>query len=207
LTKYVRLLYLAIQIYEKEPSLGGSFGKVFLMIVDLKTISESPRHFHLSYESDWWKDGFIGDPIVGLDTPLKAHVAIHRAGAKIILEGQLSGGLKATCDRCLGTYRRDISSKFRLFLVASSTDSGQSEMELKKDETSVDFVIDDTIDLGEVLRQQIYLNMPMKSLCSQSCAGLCPYCGTNMNLKECHCERPKGYGAFSRLENFRVKRK
>ena len=47
---------------------------------------------------------------------------------------------------------------------------------------------DDQIDLDEVLREQFYLALPMKPLCREDCAGLCPQCGTNRNTGTCSCE-------------------
>ena len=41
--------------------------------------------------------------------------------------------------------------------------------------------------LNEVLREQFYLALPMKPLCREDCAGLCPRCGTNRNTGSCSC--------------------
>jgi uncharacterized protein len=51
------------------------------------------------------------------------------------------------------------------------------------------FAIDDgrEIDLSEAVRQYILLAMPMKPLCREDCAGLCPRCGCNRNIDSCDC--------------------
>jgi uncharacterized protein len=43
------------------------------------------------------------------------------------------------------------------------------------------------IDLSEIAREQIYLLVPLKPLCRDSCAGLCQHCGSNRNLEPCDC--------------------
>ena len=43
------------------------------------------------------------------------------------------------------------------------------------------------IDLGEVMREQFFLALPMKPLCRPECKGLCPICGANRNRQECGC--------------------
>jgi uncharacterized protein len=43
------------------------------------------------------------------------------------------------------------------------------------------------IDLPEIAREQIYLLLPLKPLCREMCAGLCPRCGANRNLETCGC--------------------
>jgi uncharacterized protein len=39
------------------------------------------------------------------------------------------------------------------------------------------------------MREQFYLALPMKPLCSEGCKGLCAMCGTNLNKGSCDCKR------------------
>ena len=41
--------------------------------------------------------------------------------------------------------------------------------------------------IHEMIREQIYLALPMKFLCNVDCRGLCPNCGANLNEVECEC--------------------
>ena len=50
------------------------------------------------------------------------------------------------------------------------------------------FYTGDAIDLGELMREQFYLALPMKPLCGEDCQGLCPVCGKNRNRETCACE-------------------
>jgi uncharacterized protein len=43
------------------------------------------------------------------------------------------------------------------------------------------------LDLTEDVRQTILLSVPLKLLCSETCAGLCPRCGANLNTEVCTC--------------------
>jgi uncharacterized protein len=43
------------------------------------------------------------------------------------------------------------------------------------------------LDLTEVVRQAIFLAIPMSPVCRADCAGLCPQCGQNLNEGQCHC--------------------
>lgn len=38
-----------------------------------------------------------------------------------------------------------------------------------------------------LLREQIWVNLPMKPLCRPDCRGICPECGANLNLEPCRC--------------------
>jgi len=47
---------------------------------------------------------------------------------------------------------------------------------------------DGWLDLAPLLREQAWLAIPMKPLCSPDCRGLCPHCGANLNHESCTCE-------------------
>ena len=51
------------------------------------------------------------------------------------------------------------------------------------------FTIDEhhVLDLTEALRQYALLAIPMRPLCREDCAGLCPTCGHNLNQGACGC--------------------
>ena len=50
------------------------------MIVDLRSVLDSPRHFNLTLEADWWQGNGEEDQILGLDGPLEAALSISKAG-------------------------------------------------------------------------------------------------------------------------------
>jgi uncharacterized protein len=51
-------------------------------------------------------------------------------------------------------------------------------------------IVDDTIDLGPLVRDAIVLELPMAPLCRDDCRGLCPHCGTDRNESACSCVAP-----------------
>lgn len=48
---------------------------------------------------------------------------------------------------------------------------------------------DFTLELDDVVITDILLSLPQKFLCRQDCKGLCPQCGSNLNLGDCACEK------------------
>lgn len=48
---------------------------------------------------------------------------------------------------------------------------------------------DSTLTIDEFLRQEIILHFPSIPVHSNSCKGLCPKCGTNLNEKKCDCTK------------------
>jgi uncharacterized protein len=80
----------------------------------------------------------------------------------------------------------------------------EEDLELLDEEMEVDFIKGETIDLDDVIREQIYLSVPMKCVCKTTCRGLCPQCGANLNVAPCSCKSESGHPAFSKLEKLKV---
>lgn len=171
------------------------------MIIDLRNIVEGTRHFHYTLPPDWWQENQETDRILGLDGPVDVQASIYRAGSKFVLEGRVTGALWLQCDRCLEPLNHDLNSEFRVFLALPPAGPENSELELAKEDLMVDFIRGDEIEVDEIIREEIYLAVPLKSVCRENCRGLCPECGANWNEETCQCRRDRAHPAFSKLKN------
>jgi uncharacterized protein len=88
--------------------------------------------------------------------------------------------------------------------VSPKSSRDEREVELLDEDMEVNFLYGETIDLDETIREQIYLSLPMKSLCKEGCLGLCPFCGANLNEGLCKCSRESPYPVFSKLKNLKI---
>jgi uncharacterized protein len=105
-------------------------------------------------------------------------------------DSYIQGKVSLTCSRCLSLFYCPI--KFQLneeFLPSLNIMSGLRQ-KLDEWEDASNFVIDGhhILDLSEAVRQYALLAIPMKPICRQDCAGLCPYCGANLNQGPCQCQ-------------------
>ncbi len=96
-----------------------------------------------------------------------------------ILEADVAFSLSVPCDRCTEMIRRDYAYSFRHGLVRSLNQEDDSDFYL---------VVEEELDLDELIRADILLELPTKYLCSPDCKGLCPLCGQNWNEGSCACE-------------------
>ena len=175
------------------------------MIIDLTTISHDGRTFDFNLEKNWWHSDEENDQILGFDTQLTVKLKITKAGDQYLLEGSLSGGLRVVCDRCLDDYHMDLKHDFNAYLDSPPpSDTHLSEVELLDEDMEVDFIKDREIDLDEMIKEQIYLSLPMKSLCTDQCRGLCPICGMNLNVSDCQCQREQGHPGFLKLRDLKI---
>ena len=175
------------------------------MIISIKGLLHGPRQFDFAFDSDWWKDT-DANQIMGLDGPLNIQMTISREENNFVVGGRLSGGIKLICDRCLSLYSHELQSEFRLFLSSPPQDPDQNEIELCEEDMAVRFISGDEIDIDDIVREQIYLSLPMKFLCCEECHGLCPVCGTNLNKEKCGCLEESGHLAFLKLKELELKR-
>ncbi len=170
------------------------------MIFDLKTASEKPVTLDFTLSPEWWKGDEYDNPILGFDREMQVHLFIKRTGQRYVLEGRLKGGLMLRCDRCIEAFHFDLETEFRLFLTPYPQQL-EEEIELGEEDMSVVFISEDEIELDELIKAEIYLSLPMKILCKEDCAGLCPMCGKNLNKGRCNCKKEAGHPAFMKLKD------
>ena len=102
--------------------------------------------------------------------------------------GQVQTTLELVCSRCLEPYTMAVAPSFDLRYQPRTANTGEGEREIEEDDLSTAFYENETIDLGQLMREQFYLVLPMKPLCREECLGLCSVCGTNLNRGTCTCQ-------------------
>ena len=105
--------------------------------------------------------------------------------------GQLDARLRLFCGRCLEPFAYAIDQDLDLFFMphVAQADASEEEqdVELSDREMVVAYYADDRIDLGEMVREQMHLAVPLRRLCREDCRGLCPACGVDRNAESCDC--------------------
>jgi uncharacterized protein len=111
-------------------------------------------------------------------------------GTTVHVRGRLAASLDTECGRCLEPYALPAEQELDLFYLprADSRPQEQEEdVELGDRDVVVGYYDGDTLDLGEVMREQIVLALPLKPLCSEGCRGRCASCGRDLNQGACGC--------------------
>jgi uncharacterized protein len=146
------------------------------MLIDLKTISTEELEINETLDKDWWQASVEDAPVLGLATPLRVRVEASKVGDKYLLAGRVSGAVSLKCDRCLEAFRSDLEIPFSVFLVSPKSGQSEAEAELLDEDLEVDFIHGETLDLDATIKEQIFLSLPMKSICKEECLGLCLLC-------------------------------
>lgn len=106
------------------------------------------------------------------------------------VRGALQARLRLECGRCLEPFALPVTQELDLFYLPHRPDQGEEEedeVELRDHDMVVAYYRDERLDLGEMIREQFFLGLPMKRLCREGCQGLCPTCGANRNNAPCAC--------------------
>lgn len=67
----------------------------------------------------------------------------------------------------------------------------------------ITYLSQEYIDLGEVLSEQLQLQVPFQPLCKEDCKGICANCGADLNAGRCACDKIVKTSPFSVLRDFK----
>ena len=120
--------------------------------------------------------------------PVHLAFDVTRSGDRYRLAGRLTAPLELECSRCAEPFPFPVDVGFDLSYLPRSANTGEGEIEIAEEDLGVAYYENEAIDLGQLMREQFYLALPMKPLCREDCKGLCPQCGANLNVAACGCQ-------------------
>ena len=129
----------------------------------------------------------------------------HEIIKDIRLAGKVSGKFELVCARCLEPVAQDLAREFDLLYRPLGADAGREEMSVTTAEAEISYYQGEGLLLEDALREQVLLAVPVKVICRDDCRGLCPHCGTNLNLEPCSCAEPVEDRRWSALKEIRDK--
>jgi len=114
---------------------------------------------------------------------LRGTIQAIRVQGGVLVRGTLESQLVLECVRCLEPFTFPITLELEEIFRFAGTESTPEIL----------YSVSDSgwLDLTPLLREQSWLSIPLKPLCSPDCKGLCPQCGVNLNLESCTCENAK----------------
>jgi uncharacterized protein len=147
-------------------------------------------------------DEVVRDDRAGYRAAAPAHVSarLERLARRVRLRATTRAELVCPCGRCLAPVTLAVPVEFELSLVPEDEptapsgegrerDQGPVGGSFRAEEADEERYHGKVIDLAPILREQILLSLPAYPVCRESCKGLCPVCGQNLNERECGCDR------------------
>jgi DUF177 domain-containing protein len=157
------------------------------MLLDLSKLHGSRQHFERTFQPSAFDPQ---DEAYRVAAPVSLSMDVERArGDAFRVIGRATTTLQLACSRCLDDIELAVDAGFELRYVPITTDAAAAaEREIGDDDLTTAFYREGALDVIELLREQFMLALPMKPLCVQSCRGLCPHCGANLNGTACGCK-------------------
>ena len=141
----------------------------------------------LDYAPDIHQEGPL--PVKG-----QADLLIERRSSNshvndIRIRAEYRGKFDILCARCVEPVTVPLSGDFDLIFRPAGADATPGEHAITEDETEIGYYQESGLLLEDVVREQVLLSLPGRTLCKEDCKGLCPRCGQNLNLAQCSCDK------------------
>ena len=109
----------------------------------------------------------------------------------IVVRGSISSQARLTCNRCLTEWTQPVVATF------------DQVYRLHPEDADDELPIEDRswIDLDAVVHDELSLGMPLAPLCKEDCRGLCPTCGTDLNVEPCAGHGEESDSPFASLRD------
>jgi uncharacterized protein len=122
----------------------------------------------------------------------RAELLIEHRGPRETVEdirvrAEVRGAFELSCARCLTGVPSTVDTRFDLIFRPTGIDAEAGEHAISEDETEIGYYEKSGLPLEDVVREQVLLTLPSRTLCREECKGLCPQCGADRNSTECHC--------------------
>jgi len=172
---------------------GGGGRRLIFMEFKVSELEREPIEFDLALAPGMVDLGEEAEQVGDLATSGLAEVLHEHRGPKDIvadirLRGQFAGRFQVPCARCVEPVEIPLESDFDLIFRPVVADSEPTERSITPPETEIGYYQKDSLLLEDVLREQVLLSLPVRTLCKPDCKGLCPRCGQNRNSQECSCD-------------------
>lgn len=122
---------------------------------------------------------------------VSGQISLIEKGSLYLINGRITAHVSLQCSRCLKAFEIEQTIDLRFSARTVSGDQPYRDMALLDAQPDEIVVLEDELDLGELIVQEVCLNLPLQPLCRKDCPGLCPRCGRLKGSEECRCEDEK----------------
>ena len=151
------------------------------MLLDLSKIIDRPGE-SVSFSTSTDLSDLCYGVSYPVSEPVKAEGTVRNTAGVLMMKGEISTTIHATCDRCARDFDREIHFPIDVVLV--------TELQNEENEDEWVFPLEgDSADLDDIVRTVFVLNLDSKLLCKEDCKGICHRCGKNLNDGPCNCQK------------------
>ena len=127
----------------------------------------------------------LADGDLRVDEPFALHYEVTRSRDTLHVSVDLTGEVHTTCARCLAPMVHCVDLHIASDFVPAPPDMA-GDLEAQRTSADTGYYRRD-IHLGGYICSELVLSLPYIYVCSESCKGMCPRCGANLNEGPCGC--------------------
>jgi uncharacterized protein len=154
------------------------------MRIELDKLEKAGGTFAHRYEPE---EIVLDEEHVRLTDAPEVQGRVRQSVHEVRIKGKLSARAEVDCDRCLMSVAVPVETEFDVGYVPAEDYTASEAAELKEEDLSLSVFDGETIDVDELVCEQLLLALPARALCGDECKGLCPTCGANRNTSPCDC--------------------
>ena len=147
--------------------------------------------FPFEWEGQLEPQNFAGKTVVFAGNAKLAGTYVYD-GKTFRVDAEASVSYETVCARCGEPMIQTLTFPFSERFVRPMFKTGDDEFYTYEGEK---------LDLSTAFFDNFFLEMPMTTVCSESCRGLCPVCGMNLNRGQCSCSENQIDARLSALES------
>ena len=141
------------------------------------------------------------DERVRVVAPVDVKGKVRLAGPEVFVSGHIETRAQVECDRCLKQVELPVNADFDLEYITGAEYESSAAAELTEELMAVSVFDGETIDVDEIVKEQILLAVPTRVVCQPDCKGICPVCGIDKNTSDCDCETNEVDPRWAALKN------
>lgn len=112
------------------------------------------------------------------DKPISVEGRVSNIGSALKIKIALKGEYRTVCDRCGCDIVKSVFSETEENITDRCADFDEEMFNLNGH----------ILDITGAVLTLLFSGLPIINLCREDCRGLCPKCGTDLNVSECNCD-------------------
>ncbi|MDR1483037.1 MAG: DUF177 domain-containing protein [Synergistaceae bacterium] len=193
------------------PPMEWSCGVLLSLIKKSGVTFEEEFELSMDGSIEYWGQSYE------FSSPITAAFSAGYAGERILANIAVYSKISLSCSRCLTKTELAIGGNLRYLFslrpihseaVSNARGNVESHDDIDED-GDVDVIPIDSFqaefDISPYIWEVLLLSLPERVLCSDSCGGLCPICGKNLNEGDCGCESDSADPRLEVLRDYSIK--
>lgn len=122
-----------------------------------------------------------------LTSPVRGAVRAVNSRRYVIISGEVETTVQLECSRCLRPFDYPVRAQLEAQCELQYFEDLLAGLPVREDAETTSVFDLTSVDVEELIRQAVLLELPIQPLHAPDCKGLCPGCGSDLNDEACVC--------------------